>query len=175
MRPLLAVDGDSLAHRAYHALPKTIRRADGRPAGAVLGFANFLLRLWEAEQPRAVLVGFDTLEVPTYRHEVFPGYQGGREFDEAILEQLPLLPELVEACGFAVAKAPGYEADDFLAAASAAEEAAGGHALVAGFREQRAWARRRPQTSWAVTARSRRPSRTGASPRRRRSFGSTGV
>ena len=130
MRPLLAVDGDSLAHRAYHALPKTIRRADGRPAGAVLGFANFLLRLWEAEQPRAVLVGFDTLEVPTYRHEVFPGYQGGREFDEAILEQLPLLPELVEACGFAVAKAPGYEADDFLAAASAAEEAAGGHALV---------------------------------------------
>ncbi len=130
MRPLLAVDGDSLAHRAYHALPKTIRRADGRPAGAVLGFANFLLRLWEAEKPRAVLVGFDTLEVPTYRHEVFPGYQGGREFDEAILEQLPLLPELVEACGFAVAKAPGYEADDFLAAASAAEEAAGGHALV---------------------------------------------
>jgi DNA polymerase-1 len=130
MRPLLAVDGDSLAHRAYHALPKTIRRAGGRPAGAVLGFANFLLRLWEAEQPRAVVVGFDTLEVPTYRHEVFPGYQGGREFDEAILEQLPLLPELVEACGFAVAKAPGYEADDFLAAASAAEEAAGGHALV---------------------------------------------
>jgi DNA polymerase I len=130
MRSLLAVDGDSLAHRAYHALPKTIRRAGGRPAGAVLGFANFLLRLWEAEQPRAVVVGFDTLEVPTYRHEVFPGYQGGREFDEAILEQLPLLPELVEACGFAVAKAPGYEADDFLAAASAAEEAAGGHALV---------------------------------------------
>jgi DNA polymerase-1 len=130
MKPLLAVDGDSLAHRAYHALPKTIRRAEGRPAGAVLGFANFLLRLWEAEQPRAVVVGFDTLEVPTYRHEVFPGYQGGREFDDAILEQLPLLPELVEACGFAVAKAPGYEADDFLAAASAAEEAAGGHALV---------------------------------------------
>ena len=130
MRPLLAVDGDSLAHRAYHALPKTIRRAEGRPAGAVLGFANFLLRLWEAEQPRAVVVGFDTLEVPTYRHEAFSGYQGGREFDTALLEQLPLLPELVEACGFAVAKAPGYEADDFLAAASAAEEAAGGHVLV---------------------------------------------
>jgi len=130
MKPLLAVDGDSLAHRAYHALPKTIRRAESRPAGAVLGFANFLLRMWEAEQPRAVVVGFDTLEVPTYRHEVFPGYQGGREFDDAILEQLPLLPELVEACGFGVAKAPGYEADDFLAAASAAEEAAGGHTLV---------------------------------------------
>jgi 5'-3' exonuclease len=129
-RPLLAIDGDSLAHRAYHALPKTIRRAGGRPAGALLGFANFLLRLWEAEQPRAVVVGFDTLEVPTYRHEAFPAYQAGREFDDAILEQLPLLPELVEAYGFAVAKAPGYEADDFLAAAVAAEEARGERTLV---------------------------------------------
>lgn len=129
-RPLLAIDGDSLAHRAYHGLPKTIARADGRPAGAVVGFAGFLMGLWQAERPRAVLVGFDTLEVPTYRHEVFPGYQTGREFDDAILEQLALLPVLVEACGFAVAKAPGYEADDFLAAAAAAEEARGGHALV---------------------------------------------
>jgi DNA polymerase-1 len=130
VKPLLALDGDSLAHRAYHALPKTITRADKRPAGAVLGFANFLLRLWEAERPRAVVVGFDTLEAPTYRHELYAGYQGGREFDDAILEQLPLLPRLVEACGFAVAKAPGFEADDFLAAAVAHEEARGGHTLV---------------------------------------------
>ena len=130
MRPLLAIDGDSLAHRAYHALPKTIRRKGGRPAGAVVGFANFLVRLWSSERPRAVLVGFDTLEAPTYRHESFPGYQAGREFDAAILEQLPLLPELVAACGFAVARAPGYEADDFLAAAVAFEEARGGDTLV---------------------------------------------
>ena len=54
--PLLAVDGDSFAHRAYHALPKSIRRAEGRPAGAIVGFANMLVRLWEAEQPRTVLV-----------------------------------------------------------------------------------------------------------------------
>src|ERR671935_3285017 len=107
MRPLLAVDGDSFAHRAYHALPKSIKRADGHPAGALVGFANMLLRLWEAEQPRAVLVGWDTLGVPTYRHEAFDGYQGGREFDEELLEQLDLLPELVEGLGFACAKAPG--------------------------------------------------------------------
>jgi DNA polymerase-1 len=119
-RPLLVVDGDSLAHRAYHALPKTIRRADKRPAGAIVGFANMLLRLWESEQPRAVLVGWDTLEAPTYRHEAFAGYQGGREFDADLLEQLPLLPELVIGLGFASARAPGYEADDFLAAAVAA-------------------------------------------------------
>src|SRR3989442_13468596 len=82
--PLVVVDGDSLAHRAYHGLLKTIVRAEGRPSGAIVGFTNMLVRLWEAESPRAVLVGWDTLEVPTYRHEAFAGYQGGREFDEAL-------------------------------------------------------------------------------------------
>ena len=130
-RPLLAVDGDSLAHRAYHALPKTIRRLGGRPAGALTGFSNMLLRLWESEAPRAILVAWDTLETPTYRHEAFAGYQGGREFDVDLLEQLALLPELTEVLGFACAKGPGYEADDFLAAAAAAEEKAGGTVLVA--------------------------------------------
>lgn len=130
-RPLLVVDGDSLAHRAFHALPKTIRRAGGRPAGAIVGFANMLLRLWENESPRAVLVGWDTLGTPTYRHEAFGAYQSGREFDPELVEQLDLLPQLVEGLGFAAAKAPGYEADDFLAAAVAQEEAHGGTALVA--------------------------------------------
>ena len=131
MTPLLVIDGDSLAHRAYHALPKSIRRAEGRPGNALVGFANFLVRLWESEQPRAVFVGWDTLDSPTYRHELFDGYQGGREFDAELLEQLDLLPELVEAFGFAAAKAAGYEADDFLAAAVAQEESNGGTALVA--------------------------------------------
>ena len=130
-RPLLVIDGDSLAHRAYHALPKTIRRADRRPSNAIVGFTNFLLRLWDSEQPRAVVVGWDTLEVPTYRHEAFDTYQSGRDFDDELLEQLGLLPQLVEAFGFAYAKAPGYEADDFLAAAVAAEEKRRGTAVVA--------------------------------------------
>ena len=130
--PLLVIDGDSLAHRAYHAIPKTIRRGEGRrPANALVGFSNFLLRLWEAEQPRAVLVGWDSLQFPTYRHELFAGYQAGREFDEELLEQLDLLPEVVRSYGFAAAKAPGYEADDFLAAAVKQEEARGGTAVVA--------------------------------------------
>jgi DNA polymerase-1 len=130
-RPLLVVDGDSFAHRAYHALPKSIRRAEGRPAGALVGFTNMVTRLWEAERPRAVLVGWDTLTVPTYRHEAFAGYQAGRVFDAELLEQLDLLPELVTALGFVAAKGAGYEADDFLAAGVAAEEAAGGEAVVA--------------------------------------------
>jgi DNA ligase D-like protein (predicted ligase) len=130
-RPLLVIDGDSFAHRSYHALPNTIQREGGKGAGAIVGFANFLLRLYDAERPRAVLVGWDTLDVPTSRHERFPAYQSGREFDDALIEQLDVLPEFVAACGFANAKAPGYEADDFLAAAVAAEERRCGTVMVA--------------------------------------------
>jgi DNA polymerase I len=130
-RPLLIIDGDSFAHRAYHGVPKSIRRSDGGGGGAIVGFANFLLRLYAHERPRAVLVGWDTLDAPTYRHQLFPSYQSGREFDAELLDQLGLLPKFVAACGFANAKAPGYEADDFVAAAAAAEERRGGTALVA--------------------------------------------
>ena len=130
-QPLLVIDGDSFAHRSYHALPKTILRRGRKPAGAILGFANMLLRLYREEQPRAVIVAWDTLDAPTYRHEEFPAYQGGREFDDALLEQLEVLPEFVAACGFQNAKAPGFEADDFLAAAAAKEEKRGGTVLIA--------------------------------------------
>jgi DNA polymerase-1 len=130
-RPLLIIDGDSFAHRSYHALPKSIRRSDGGGGGAIVGFANFLLRLYASERPRAVLVGWDSLEAPTYRHDAFEAYQSGREFDDELVDQLDLLPSFVSTCGFAVAKADGYEADDFLAAAAAAEQGRGGTALVA--------------------------------------------
>jgi DNA polymerase-1 len=130
-RPLLIIDGDSFAHRSYHALPKTIRRAGDRGGGAVVGFANFLLRLYESQQPRAVLVGWDTLDAPTYRQKLFSDYQGGREFDDELVDQLEVLPEFVAACGFANAKAAGYEADDFLAAAATREQASRGTAIVA--------------------------------------------
>jgi DNA polymerase-1 len=130
-RPLLVVDGDSFAHRSYHAVPKSIRRAGDRGGNAIVGFANFLLRLYESERPRAVLVGWDTLDAPTYRHLAFEAYQSGREFDAELVDQLDVLPQFVEACGFACAKAAGYEADDFLAAAVAAEERRGGTAVVA--------------------------------------------
>jgi DNA polymerase-1 len=119
---LLVVDGDSFAHRAYHALPKSVK------LNAVVGFTNMLTQLWKAEQPAAVLVGWDTLSVPTYRHEAFEAYQSGRIFEESILEQLEILPDVVRACGFAAAKADGYEADDFLAAAAKTWE---GDVLVA--------------------------------------------
>src|SRR5215472_7160777 len=130
-RPLLVVDGDSFTHRSYHALPKSIRRRGNKGGGAIVGFANFLLRLYTEERPRAVLVGWDTLDAPTYRHRALPGYQGGRNFDAELLDQLEVLPQFVMACGFASAKAPGYEADDFLAAAVAQQESRAGSAVVA--------------------------------------------
>jgi DNA polymerase-1 len=125
VKPLLAVDGDSFAHRAYHSMPKSVKR------NAVVGFTNMLVGLWEQTEPRAVVVGWDTLEVPTYRHKAFAGYQSGRVFDKSLLEQLDMLPELCGALDFPVGKAPGYEADDFLAAAVAGEETRGGTVIVA--------------------------------------------
>jgi DNA polymerase-1 len=129
-QPLLAIDGDNLAHRAWHALPRSIKGADGQPANVLVGFANMLLSVWEAEKPRAVFVGFDTVGAPTYRHELLPAYQSGRDFPKELTGQLDRLPVFVEALGFASAKQEGYEADDFLAAAVAAEEARGGTVLV---------------------------------------------
>jgi 5'-3' exonuclease len=93
-------------------MPKTVN------LNAVVGFTNMMLRLWQNERPDAVLVGWDSLETPTYRHEAFEGYQAGRVFDQSLLDQLALLPEVCKELGFLVAKAPGYEADDFLAAAT---------------------------------------------------------
>ena len=130
-RPLLVIDGDSFAHRAYHGLPKTIRRTGDKGGGAIVGFANYLIRLYGDEQPRAVVVGWDTLSVPNWRASEFPGYQEGRQFDDEIVEQLNVLPEFVAACGFLNGKAAGFEADDFLATAAVAEEQRGGSVLVA--------------------------------------------
>jgi len=155
------IDGDSFAHRAYHALPKTIhRRRDGRPGNALVGFTNMMLRLWREERPRAVLVAWDTLEVPTYRHTAFSGYQGGRVFETELLEQLDLLPSVVESAGLAYAKEPGYEADDFLAAAAAAEEAAGGKALVA-TSDRDAFQLASPRTTILQPVRGAEPARIG--------------
>jgi DNA polymerase I len=129
-RPLLVIDGDSLAHRAFHALPP-IKGAGDRPIAALVGFANLVLLMWDTERPRAVLVGWDTYKSRLYRHDLWPAYQGTRpDFDPDLVEQLDRMPALVEALGFAAAKAAGYEADDFLAAAVAKEVAAGGTALV---------------------------------------------
>ncbi len=112
-------------------MPRSVRRSDGRPGNALVGFMSMLLRLWRAERPRAVVVGWDSLGEPTYRNELLDAYQSGREFDPELLEQLDILPELVASCRIVCAKEAGFEADDFLAAAVAHERERGGTTLVA--------------------------------------------
>jgi DNA polymerase-1 len=129
--PLLIIDGDSFAHRAYHGVPKSVRRAGGKAGNAILGFTNYLTRLWEAEKPRAIFVGWDKLSEPNWRAKIFPSYQGGRIFEKEILEQLDVLPEVGVALGFLYGKGGAFEADDFIASAAVDEEARGGTAVVA--------------------------------------------
>lgn len=129
-RPLLIIDGDNLAHRAYHSMPKSLRSPDGRPINAIVGWTNMLLTVWDSQEPRSIFVAWDTLGVDTYRHKLWPMYQGGRVFDDAIVRQLDLLPSLAASFGFGVGKKPGYEADDFMAAAAHAETRRGGHSLL---------------------------------------------
>ena len=78
-----------------------------------------------------MIVGWDTLDKPTYRHKALSTYQSDRTFDKELLDQLGVLPEFVTACGFASAKAAGYEADDFVASAVAREDRRGGTCVVA--------------------------------------------
>ena len=116
------------------AVPFSVRKVERASRGGNGAFLPiYLYRPFSgvtlaAEQ---MAVSWDTLETPTYRHEKFPAYQSGREFDDAVVEQLEVLPEFVVACGFQNAKEPGFEADDFLAAAAAKEEKRGGTVLVA--------------------------------------------
>ena len=128
--PLLAVDGDNLAHRAYHALPKTMTGVAGLPVNAIVGWTNMLLQVWETERPRAAYIAWDTLGVPTYRHTLWPAYQAGRAFDRELLDQLSELPALARAFGFTSGKQSGYEADDLIAAAVVQETKSGGTSLI---------------------------------------------
>jgi len=128
--PLLIVDGDNLAHRAYHSTPKSVTAEDGSPINAIVGFFSMMSRIWGEEKPRGVFVAWDTLGVDTYRSKLWPPYQGGRVFDREIVLQLDLLPSLCGAAGFGVGKEAGFEADDLMAAAALKEAAAGGSALL---------------------------------------------
>ena len=125
MQPLLIIDGDNLAHRAYHSFPK-----NDAGTNAIIGFFSILGRIYGEEKPRGVFVAFDTLGVDTYRNKLWPPYQGGRTFDDSIVEQLGRLPELCRTFGFGVGKEAGYEADDLLAAAALREAESGGSALL---------------------------------------------
>ncbi len=112
MKKLIAIDGNSLMHRAYYALP-AMTTADGVPTGALHGFLSMLLKL-AAQKPDYLLVAFD-MHGPTFRHETFAQYKAGRkETPEDLRAQFPLLKTLLAEMGVAICECPHYEADDIL-------------------------------------------------------------
>jgi DNA polymerase I len=127
--PLLVIDGDSIGHRAYHAMPP-VPDDQGRPSGLLLGVANVIVSTYDLVHPRQVLLALDSRE-KSYRHELLPGYQGQRPpFPADLTEQLDVLPQLAEAFGFVAAKVSPFEADDLLASGVETELARGGTAVV---------------------------------------------
>ncbi len=113
-KKVLLIDGNSLLHRAYHALPDSLATSSGQPTNAVYGLAQMLLLLLEEQAPDEALVAFDA-PGKTFRHEQFEQYKANRPpMDEALASQVELAHELVEAFGLAQAELGGYEADDIL-------------------------------------------------------------
>ncbi len=110
---IVLIDGNSIVNRAFYGLPD-LTTTDGRHTNGILGFFNILLKLLEEEKPEYLAVAFD-VKHPTFRHEMFAEYKGTRKgMPEELREQIPVLKELLDACGILRLERPGYEADDIL-------------------------------------------------------------
>ena len=128
MEKLIAIDGNSLMHRAYYALPAMAAK-DGTPTGAIYGFLGMLLKLIE-RQPDYMVVAFD-MHGPTFRHEAYKEYKAGRRATpEDLRPQFPMLQDILRAMGIAVCECERFEADDILGTASRMAEGAGVDTLL---------------------------------------------
>ena len=128
--PLLAVDTPSLLYRAFYALPKSIKGADGQPVNALLGTANLILQAVDAYEPRATVLCFGA-EAATYRVEHFAGYHSDRpEMPELLVPQWTDAPAFYAAFGWASLNAGDLEADDLLGSLAQIETDAGGQTLL---------------------------------------------
>lgn len=125
---LIAIDGNSLMHRAYYALPGMTSKS-GTPTGALHGFLSMLLKLIEMK-PDYMLVGFD-MPAKTFRHEKYEDYKAGRrETPDDLRKQFPLLKGILVEMGIAVIECERYEADDILGTFSRRANALGIETLV---------------------------------------------
>lgn len=128
--PLLLADAPGLLYRAFFALPDSITGSDERPVNALLGSVNAVLWCVERHRPRAVVCCFGQ-ESATYRTDAYPPYHAHRPLmPDDLAHQWGLAPGLYEALGWAVADSQELEADDLLGSFAAAEEDAGGEALI---------------------------------------------
>ncbi|TCZ75289.1 DNA polymerase I [Paenibacillus albiflavus] len=113
MDKLLIIDGNSIAYRAFYALP-LLSNSSGLHTNAVYGFTTMLMKLIEEEKPTHFLVAFDAGKI-TFRHAHFAEYKGGRsKTPPELSEQFPLIRELIEAFGIRQFELDGYEADDII-------------------------------------------------------------
>src|SRR3954468_19665443 len=115
MAKYLLLDGNSLAYRAFFALPTDMATASGQVTNAVYGFTNMLVFLLREQQPDGIAVAFDRPE-PTFRHGLVTDYKGGREAAPDILkQQMGLVRQVVDTLKIPVLELATYEADDILA------------------------------------------------------------
>jgi DNA polymerase-1 len=111
----MLLDGNSLAYRAFFALPTDLATASGQVTNAVFGFTSMLVNLLKDHRPDAIAVALDRPE-PTFRHELVPDYKAGRaEAPDILRQQLGLVRQVVETLRIPIVDAPGYEADDVIA------------------------------------------------------------
>lgn len=110
----LAIDANAIVHRAFHAYPPTLTTEDGVQVNAVYGFSVMLLSALKSFDPKYVLCAFDTHK-PTFRHEEYPDYKGTRApTDQSLIDQFPLVEEILKAFNIPIIKKEGFEADDIL-------------------------------------------------------------
>lgn len=108
------IDGNSLIHRAFHALPPTMQTVRGEHTNAIYGFLSMLFRLLEEEQPHYIAVAFDP-PGPSFRQKIYADYKGHREKTPRELgEQMARIREILEAMRIALFEVPGFEADDVI-------------------------------------------------------------
>lgn len=124
-RTFAVIDGNSLMHRAFHAVPPTMNAPDGRPTNAIFGFLNMFLKMIDAFNPDGVVVAFDKGK-PRVRMEMLPQYKAQRPpMDPDLHAQLPMIKELLGALNVPILQSEGWEGDDILGTMARLGEQAG--------------------------------------------------
>lgn len=129
-KTVAVIDGNSLMHRAYHAVPPTMTAPDGTPTNAAFGFLSMLLKFIEMEQPDALVCAFDKGR-PKFRMEALEQYKAQRPpMDEELKAQFPVIENLLAAMNVPVVALPGWEGDDILGTVAARDEELGYRTLL---------------------------------------------
>ena len=124
-RTFAVLDGNSLMHRAFHAVPPTMNAPDGRPTNAIFGFLNMFLKMIDAFNPDGVVVAFDKGK-PRVRMEMLPQYKAQRPpMDPDLHAQFPMIKELLAALNVPILQSEGWEGDDILGTMARLGEQAG--------------------------------------------------